>query len=206
MGLWLDKVFYDSRFVVCGDDLFHRVFEWARLAVLATAILHVRTVDIMSDGANYFDTFCFCLMILLGNLLTWFKYLEIYFFGVGQAVIKSEAVRWIKVTLPFVGLVLVATILSGLKFYNHSEENEKYHSSAVEDYTNSSYTSGKDEYHDDEDHRRILAGDSGASSYSTAESYDLPIYLLLTGYILRWLYLTVNIFCCLPTDGSHKDL
>ena len=202
MGLWLDKVFYDSRFVVCGDDLFHRVFEWARLAVLATAILHVRTVDIMSDGANYFDTFCFCLMILLGNLLTWFKYIEIYFFGVGQAVIKSESLRWIKVTAPFVGLVLAATIVSGLKFYNHTEKNETHFSSAVEDITNSSYPISED----DDDHHRILAGASGASSYSTAESYDLPMYLLLGGYILRWLYLVVNIVYCQPTDGSHKDL
>lgn len=202
MGLWLDKTFYDARFVVCGDDLFHRVFEWARLAVLATAILHVRTADIMSDGANYFDTFCFCLMILLGNLLTWFKYLELHFFGVGQPVIKSEALRWIKVTAPFVGLVLAATIVSGLEFYNHSEEKDEYYSSAA----NSSHASNA-EYPGDEDGHRILAGASDASSYSaTTESFDLPMYLLLGGYLLRWLYLFVNVVFCLPTDGSHKDL
>ena len=213
MGLWLDKVFYDARFVVCEDDLYHRIFEWARLAVLATAILHIRTVDIMQNSSHYFDMFCFTLMVLVGNVLTWIKYLEVYFRGIGQPVIRSEALRWIKVTAPFVGLLLVATILSGLEFYQSSDDDDKtevsYYASNNNNTTGYYLNAGDAEKHpdgDDDGHRK-LAGTSDASSYSTvAESYDIPIYLILVGYILRWLYILVNILFCLPTDGSHKDL
>ena len=206
MGMWLDKVFYDSRFVVCGDDLFHRAFELARLAVLATAILHIRTMDIMSNGKDYVDTFLFCLTILIGNLLTWFKYVEVYFFGVGQPVIKREALRWIKMTAVFVALVLVATILAGIEYYGHSSSGEY---DKVEGYTNASKaTTTYSNATADDDHHRVLAGAPASSSYATdeKETFDVPIYLILAGYIFRWVHLTFNIKFCFPGGGRHKEL
>jgi len=200
MGLWLDKCFYDARFVVY-EDFFHRFKELATLVVLASAVLHIRTIDVMANGTENLDVFAFCLVILIGNVLTGLRYAEVYWMGIGQPVIKCEAKRWLKMTLPYFAVILIATILAGVKYYGPSDSTE-----------NKEYAASKEDgYHDDEashygddDHRRSLAGGS-TSYYDSFENYDVPIYLLLAGNIVKWIYLVIDIRFCFPGGGRHKE-
>ena len=199
MGLWLDKAFYDSRFVVTDDDLFHRFFDLAVLVVLATAVLHIRPVDIMSNGEDYVDAFAFCLAILLGNALTAIKYIELYFWGIGQPVIKQEAKRYFKMGMIYLVPVLVATILAGVKYYGSSHSNASYYDQeSYESKAESTHESpnGSDNYH------RLLAGSTYPASHN---EFDLPMYIILAGFIGRWLCLALDIRFCFPAGGRHKE-
>lgn len=200
MGLWLDKCFYDSRFVVVTDDVVHRVFEMIALLVVATAVLHIRPVDIMSNGGDHVETFVFCLAILMGNALTGCRYIEVYLFGIGQPVIKEEAKRFFKMNTIYIVMVVVATILAGIEYYGSasgrkSTNDKKHTASETEAYETSQ---GYDSYN------RSLAG--AISPYATPHNdYDLPMVIILAGYVGRWLYLVVNIIFCFPGGGKHKE-
>jgi Bacterial low temperature requirement A protein (LtrA) len=192
MGLWLEKSFYDSRFVVVEEDVFHRIFELAVLVALAAAVLHIRPVDIMSNGKENVDTFAFCLSVFIGQALNEWRYLEVYFFGIGQTVIKEEAKRHWKMGAIYFITVLIATVLAGIEHYGSRSEEEE----------TKQYESQADAYDYD---TRNLAG-STASSYTTSHAeYDLPVYLILAAYVLRWLHMAVDIMFFFPSGGKHKE-
>lgn len=200
MGLWLDKCFYDARFVVF-EDFFHRLKELATLVVLASAVLHIRTIDVMANGEENPDTFVFCLIILIGNFLTGLRYLEVYFMGIGQPVIRGEAKRWLKMTLPYFAVLLVATALAGVKYYGSSNSKKDTEHNFEE---NGSHND--DISHNEDGYQRSLAG-SSTSYHDGLENYnyDVPIYLVLAGIIFKWIYLAIDIRFCFPGGGRHKE-
>jgi len=177
MGLWLDKLFYDSRVVVLGDDMFHRAFELAALVVLATAVLHIRNISLMENCAENVDTFAFCLAILIGNILHWVRYMDVYFFGVGQPVLKNEATRAIRMSGVYVAMVLVATILAGIEYFGNASADSK------EDGHVSEVEAPGEAYAENplEDHRWLAQSSPYESTGNIHQSYDLPMYFLLVG-------------------------
>jgi hypothetical protein len=116
MQLWTLKMFYDARFVV-GDDLFHRVGEVASIVVLASAILHIRPVDVLSNPSENVDMFGFCLSMSISILLVMLRWVELYFFGVGQPVIKETAKFDFKMCCVPFSFLLAATIVAGLEHF-----------------------------------------------------------------------------------------
>lgn len=186
MNLWLEKVYYDCRYVV-GDDLFHRFFEVAVLLALSTAVLHIRPVAIMSNSADYVDMFAFALALLLGSLLNLFRYTEAYFFGKGQMqVIKQCSTRDIRQGLIAFSFYLAAVIFAGIQYYSDSKGTEATEAS--------SYT---------DDHRFLAEVET--SSYSTYNTTNVPIYLCLFGPIAIYICQCVLVWFFFPGDGSHKE-
>jgi hypothetical protein len=75
----MDKMYFDSRFVF-EDDLFHCLFQICVLFVLATAVLHIRSVDVLSHPDKNISMFVFSLLLVINRILVSVRSMEIYFF------------------------------------------------------------------------------------------------------------------------------
>jgi hypothetical protein len=198
MGMWIDKTYYDAKFVV-EDDIFHRLFELVFFVVLATAVLHIQPVDIMSNGAEHVAIFAFCLVVLIANILNLARSGELYCFASGavvngRKVVQEESKRLLQINLPYVLLILAATVIAGMEFFGSDSS-----SSSIEVYpvkTEGNYS------------HRVLASTS-KSSYAASEEHkssDLPICLILAGYTVRVIILSVNVIFLAPSGGKHKEV
>ena len=87
MSIWWDKTYYDGRYVV-GDDLYHRIFEVIHLSALASTVVHIRTVDVLSHPSDHFAPFGLCLSLAISKLLFLIRQIEVYFAGVGQREVR----------------------------------------------------------------------------------------------------------------------
>ncbi|CAB9505398.1 expressed unknown protein [Seminavis robusta] len=209
MGIWNEKTYFDGRFVV-GDDLFHRLVELFGLVILATAVLHIRPVEFMSNSAEHVDMFVFSLMVLIANVLELARNIELSAFGIGvtvngRNVVRQDAKRWFIMTVPYTALILAAAVIAGIEYYgNKSTDNDKYSGGNSDGY---SYASGGN-YTESDNHRFLAAASSSSSSYAsaTAETTDLPIALILAGHIGKFVHSAVTIRFCFPGGGKHKEL
>lgn len=107
LWMWLDKMYFDSRFYV-RDDVWHRLFEVTVLVVLATAVLHIRPVEFLESPSEHVDMFAFSLACVLQNFLTIWRYVEIYFWVDGQEAAKKSARRDMFAKLMPLGFYLAA--------------------------------------------------------------------------------------------------
>jgi hypothetical protein len=125
MFLWSAKTFYDSCFVI-EDDIYHRLFDVLFLTALASSIVHIRTVDILSHPSDYIDMFVLSLSLLFGNFLTMLRPLEVGLTGIGQQdLLKQVSIRGVlDVMVPF-SLQLAATIIAGLDYYRHADGSHR---------------------------------------------------------------------------------
>lgn len=170
--LWWDKTFYDARFFTY-DDAFHGVFAVAVLVALASVVLHIRPIAVLSNPTENVEPFALCISLLIANLLSVSRYMEIVFIGcVGQdaAVISSRRDALHKI-LPIV-ILCAASIYTGIEFYGSGSEMEE------------------DQQNDD---HRVLAGDDkeyGSNAYTT----DIPIYLILASSIVHWVPPLIQMF------------
>lgn len=121
MGLWNDKLYYDARYAV-ADDLFHRIFELATLSVLATIVVFIRPVETLSHASKYVDMFGFAVAIFCGRLLTMVRYVEVYFVGEGQPVIRSSSKSQLGTLLISLVGYGAAAIVAGVAYYGNYEE------------------------------------------------------------------------------------
>jgi hypothetical protein len=103
---------------VHDDDLVHRVGELLILVVLATAVLHIRSVSIMSDTSQP-SMFAFSISLLLDRVYVFCRHAEVYFLGVGDRKGMKGSVTRLAVArcLGFAGY-LSATIVAGLAYYS----------------------------------------------------------------------------------------
>ena len=198
MQMWRDKMYYDARFVV-GDDIFHRIFEACLFLVGAGGIVHIGTVDIMSNPRDYPDMFAFALVLTAFSFINITGYLEVYFFGHGQPeVLKKVTSREsLGRLLPF-SLNLAATIIAGIEYFvngagSYGDENEEA------GYVNTNAT-----YNDKDDDHRLLAGDAVYSTDGEVYINDVPIYLCLTAYVSYITLVMLMVHFFYPRDGSHK--
>ena len=216
-------MFYDSRYYTL-DDTFHRGWELCILVALATAVLHIRPVNILSNPSDNVDMMVFCISVGIAHLLSIGRAVEVYYNVIGEKAAKSGAIReliWFATPICFYS---ASAILAGLKFYNGGSSDEYYGSDSssygyggedngyengsdyneTSSYYNNSTYGGKNSTDNGHDDHRFLAGAS-SSSYGSAEEYDLPVLLCLLGAlsVVAAGILMVTVF--LPGDGRHKE-
>jgi len=178
MGMWIEKMYYDARFVN-EDDLYHRCYQIAQLVILATAVLHIRPVYIMQDSSKYISMFVFTLCLVLDKLFVFIRYIEIYFYGVGQStVLKMVAKRDIRNHCLSAAFYIAAMIVAAIEYYRT-----------------------------DDSYRRLAEEETTTSTNeTTSEGTNVPIFLCLFGYVGAQLLLTLNVVFCFPSGGRHKEL
>ncbi|CAJ1914880.1 unnamed protein product [Cylindrotheca closterium] len=176
MYLWSAKTFFDSTFVV-DDDIVHRMMEVAFLTAMGSVIVHIRTADVLSHTADYVDMFALSLSLLIADVITLLRQIEIGLTGVGEeGILKMVSFRNSRDVMIPLSLQLVATIIAGLDYYS---------------------TAGGS-YGDDS--HRLLAGGAGGSTN------HIPIILTLAGPVVYQIQWAIRGICLFPSDGSHKKL
>eukprot|EP00339_Tiarina_fusa_P022076 CAMPEP_0117012746 /NCGR_PEP_ID=MMETSP0472-20121206/10660_1 /TAXON_ID=693140 ORGANISM="Tiarina fusus, Strain LIS" /NCGR_SAMPLE_ID=MMETSP0472 /ASSEMBLY_ACC=CAM_ASM_000603 /LENGTH=624 /DNA_ID=CAMNT_0004715891 /DNA_START=29 /DNA_END=1903 /DNA_ORIENTATION=+ len=117
MHPWVMQTIYDARFVVM-DDMYHRVTFVAFLCALASAVVHIRPVDILSQPSKYIDAFALYLSLSVLTLIGIIREAELYFFGKGEKeAIQTAALRGINFSLINFSLNLAATIVAGTEYF-----------------------------------------------------------------------------------------
>jgi hypothetical protein len=200
-------MYFDSRFAT-PDDVYHKLYEFAVLVVLGTAVLHIRPVAILSDPRNNIDMFCFSLSLAIAGVMGCGRSIELYFMGVGQPALKTTSVRDFLWSVFVVSFYTAAAIVSGLEYYGHVESADSYFNDTDYGY-DSDYgyadDSNKTSYEDKDDHRGLAGSESSsAASYYTAYEDDVPIYLMLIGSVAFILIMVVTVLS-LPGGGKHKE-
>lgn len=177
MGLWMDKMFFDARFVY-EDDLFHCLFQICILVVLATAVLHIRSVDVMSHPDTNISMFVFCILLVLSKVLVLARSLEIYLFGLGQTkILKAVAVRDMRKVVISGSMYAAAAIVAGMEYYGDQGQD----------------SSGSE--------RRGLAD----IAVVEGEINHIPISLCLAGFLLEQIVFAVLVVYFSPSGGAHKE-
>jgi hypothetical protein len=185
-------MYYDSRFFT-PNDAFHRFYEFAVLVVLATAVLHIRPVSILSNPADNVDMFTFALSITIANIMAAGRVLEVMLFVKGQESAKRAARRDLTYALFVLVFNIAATIVSGLEFFSDHD-----------DHTDDGYDADKNStaQYDDDNHRFMAAAES--TSYAASDPNDIPIWLMIGGAMANVVLMALMIMM-LPGGGKHKE-
>lgn len=229
MAEWFTRMYYDSRFAF-GDDPFHRLFEVINLCFLATAVVHIRTVDVMSNPSKYPDMFAYALGATLLSVMSICRNIEIMFYVAGEPAAKIVAKRDVINQVGQGTFYLAATIVAGTMYYGRNSGGE-----------GSNYEYGNDESHrgllDAPNnlcsgamgllegfantcglHRRSLAeaseydtkasgASSGYGGYSDGYSTtNIPLWLCLGGYLYNMAHFLVMVLFYFPGGGKHKAI
>jgi hypothetical protein len=179
MGMWMDKVAFDSRYV-CEDDLFHRLFQICVLVVLATAVLHIRVVDVLSHPDENISMFVFALSLVINRIFVTVRSMEIYFFGLGQTqILKTVAFTEMRKNAVSGSIYLAAMIIAGIEYFGSENDG-----------------SG----------RRGLAGAAVAiESSSSSGTNHIPISLCLAGCVFEQILFAIYVVFFFPGGGRHKE-
>jgi hypothetical protein len=177
INVWKTKMFYDSWFVY-GDDIWHKAFETLLLLLLGGCIGLIGTAEQLSDP--YLGMmFLYCVFLALVSILDCLRYVEAYFYGRGQR-------KNIKYTCRSALRAQVIPILFYIAAFV-----------VIEIHLNSAT-----------DGRRMLAEATSANATSagatSAEAeciqFDLPVYLVIAGYLVSIALHTMNKLFCYPKD------
>ena len=231
MAEWFTRMYYDSRFAF-GDDPYHRLFEVINLCFLATAVVHIRTVDVMSNPAEYPDMFAYALGVTLLSVMSICRNIEIMFFVEGEPAAKIVAKRDMINQVGQGIFYLAATIFAGTQYYGRNTGGGG--GGAEPDYG----------YGNDDSHRLLLGASnicSGAmgllesfastcglhlrnlaeaseyeskastdsSGYGYSDGYsttNIPLWLCLGGYLYNLAHFLVMVLFCFPGGGKHKAI
>jgi hypothetical protein len=193
MGFWMEKNYYDGRFVV-EDDVYHRAFLMAVLVVLATAVLHIRPVDVMENSSEQISMFVFSLCLVLERLLAIANYIELYLFGIGQKVLKTVA-RKVVMRISFAVLFYVAAmIVAAMEYFGNGVVGSRRLAAAAGNSKAGNTTNGYG-----------TGSTYGGDGYNP-DVTNVPIYLCLFGYLANMLYLTISVMFLYPSGGRHKEM
>ena len=175
---------YDCRFVV-NDDLYHRVVETMLIVVVATAVVHIGPVDVLSNTRDNIDMFVFSLAQVIYLGLQVMVALDLYFFGKGQPIaVKSVALWEIRQRVAPLLLYIAAMTVAALDYFGKNNEDDKVY--------------------DDDQHRSLAGGTTAATTTASTFQNDIPIWLCAGASLSSFLYLVVSVQCLFPNDGSHK--
>lgn len=185
LHVWVEHLVFSSRFVN-GSDVIHSISRILALLVIATAVLNIRPVDIMSHSSTEISMFVFCLCLCLERCLTLLRYVELYCFGVGQTkVIKRDALASMCRAVFLLVFYIAAMMVAAMKFFPR---------------------------HEDKEHRLLADATTGddKDEYQAATSEDstthIPIILCLVGIIAHALGHTIYVIFFFPSGASHKQL
>ena len=176
---------YDGRFFT-KNDVWHRVYEFSTLVVLATAVLHIRPVAILSNPMDNPDMFIYCISIAIGLLFTIGRQVEVLIAVDGQHCAKVSARRDILWSLPGFFFVLAGTIVAGVKTYGQTDGSSNGEHQNVTAY--------------DDDHHA-----SATINLTYPDKIiDTPIWLFVGGG-LAFIAGLSSMIACLPGGGRHKE-
>ena len=119
MAQWFTRMHFDSRFAF-SDDPFHRLFEVLHLCFLATAVVHIRTVDVMSNPSEYPDMFGYSLGLALLTVMNMCRNAEIYFFVDGEPAAKYVTKKDALNQLVQLSFYLAAAVVSATQYYGNN--------------------------------------------------------------------------------------
>lgn len=163
------------------DDLVHRVGELAMLVILATAVLHIRSVTIMSDISGQVSMFAFALSLLLDRVYATIRYAEVYLFGVGHREgLKGSVLKMTTPRILATAGYLAAAIVAGAAYFGSNESGERRMAESS------------------------AAAADAAAVHGTVTS-TVPIWLCFAGYVGSIIAYTIEIQFFFPKDGSHKE-
>lgn len=189
LNIWVEQTTFSSRYAE-ENDVFHGISRILLLLTLATTVLNIRPVDMMSQPSTEICMFVFSLCLCLERCLMLFRQVELYFCGVGQTkVIQSEARKVISRVLFLLAFYIAAMIVAATQFFPRN----------------------KSDYY--ESHHRLLAGDAAADEHKdeyyygeAAEGNHTPIILCLVGIAAYSLVMIILVIFCFPSGGRHKQL
>ena len=187
------------------------------MCFLATAIVHIRSVDVMSNPSTYPDMFGYSLGLSLLSLLNILRCVEIYFFVDGDKDATKNVVKRDMTNYGCQGaFYLAATIVSGLQYYDNKsnaednfrrglfsgDEDPEHYACSRMIITVSSFAAEQCGFN------RFLAVSEEDSPYSDSSKYsqstDIPAWLCLAGYVFNLVHLIVMVLFCYPGGGRHK--
>jgi len=169
--LWFNKLNFDSRFT-SKESLYRRALVYADVCLLATAALHIDTLEVMRDSSNV-HMFAFCISIMLSLPLTGLKYLEVYLNKKSSTEAKhSAAMDLISLIVPF-SLLLAATISAGVSTYAANETFEM----EMEGESNTT-----------ENSERMLEEETNEEFFN-----DFPVILCLCAFLSYQLYMVITV-------------
>lgn len=188
---WENIMFYESRYTTV--DYFHRMFEVVRFMFVSLAIVHVGSIENMSDGKSS-ETMVFCIAALGEGLMYLGQRVELLLRGQGDRdAITNHTKRMIKYTIPTL-LLYTAALAVSIWLYTRPEDEphgrlladpvDDKSSNYNSDYKSSNYNS-----------------DYGSSAWRID---DLPLTLMAVAWIQ-------NIVCTYflelrATNGKHGDV
>jgi len=194
--MWESKLVYESRYSVV--DLAHRLLEVVRVFFISFAVLHIKTIDLMSDPSSA-ETLCFTVSLFLESLIPIFLKIELIMVGEGdREAIRNHSLRKIKnIFIPVSTLYLAAAIISIVQ-YVQDDDDDDFESKKTDtvgyDETDKDYEYDTDSHYPG--HMRLLAAASNSSSsYNDDGSWrfaDLPIALCCIAYIFNLVYTCIR--------------
>jgi len=221
-NIWAFKTYYDARFYVRTGDYLRAGYELALLLALASAVLHLRPVAILSHPSESVDMFYFCLSLCLAYLLAMGRLVEVVichtcFAASACPELHPEASRTCareSVGNLVAGACFVAAAVhTGQAFYRGDggakDDNNNYSSSS----NGSDYSDGYDGTNvtTDEAHHvllRMLAG-GAEEAYSSESSNNNPdnvaVGLFLGALLVQVLFFLGQIvYFSFNKTGDHK--
>lgn len=165
MNWWTYRMVFTARFEL-PKDLFHNTFLVLGLLPLGTAILHIRTVPILSDPKHHIDMFLFCLSLSIGYFMYFGLLIEVMYcqWKVKSAKLFPEAFHMCKqlflIAVPPAIFSFVATLHTGIEYYTFDESSSK-----TED--------------------RLLAGES--DTFDDGPMDDVAAWMLVAGTLSNFL-------------------
>jgi hypothetical protein len=149
------------------------------LCILGVAVLFIRPVKALSNPQSDPSIMVFSLMLILERFYAICQFCEVHWRGIGQKEMKPSARRDAR-TCAIVLPIYCAAFGVAASAYFGNDGSERRHLASV------------------------ATGDKESSS---DESYnDIPIILLFCGLLMTTGTLAITIICCLPRDGSHKEM
>jgi low temperature requirement protein LtrA len=188
LQIWMEHAVFSSKFVY-DNDIAHCVLHILALLVVATAVLNIRPVDIMSHSSTEISMFVFCLCLGLERCLTLLRYVELHFFGVGQTkVLQKDAMAAMCRALFLLVFYIAAMTVAAMKFFPRQHADKEYNRLLAD------ATAGaeKDEY-------QAAAADEESATH-------IPIILCLVGVLLHAVGHVIFVIFFFPTSVSHKKL
>jgi hypothetical protein len=214
MMVWHTKMYYDSRFCVHGDDIFHKVYEFAVLIALGTAVLYIRPVPILQNPNNI-DLFAYTLCTTICHTLATGRIVEVWFNVHGQPAAKTSAKRDLRYYALSLLFYISATIVSGVAYDTTTNKNETMNTTTTTSSSSTLNVSDYDTTDDDQDHRGLAdsSSPSSTSSYGSGDynivydtqQQDNTVWLLAAGSFSFQLLIGIMILL-LPPGGKHKEI
>ena len=179
---------FDARFVV-EDDLYHRFFEILGLIALASVVVHIRPLEILSNPSDHDAMFVLSLSLAVAWFLQALRFVELAVWAHGERkLLRTMAIKEVKMLLMGIAIFTTAAVIAGKDYFAGKDDKDDAYGDAPADVTPTNATSN-----------RWLAEKEDPSARN-----DLPIWLVLTVPVAYWAIYTVKIIFFFPNDGSHK--